>query len=75
MRDFRGVGTESSYQALSNFALLTKTSQWTPVATFGGASNTPFRIACCCASRFGIILAGFRRKLSHQRPGRTCPDG
>ncbi len=36
MRDFRGVGTESSYQALSNFALLTKTSQWTPVATFGG---------------------------------------
>lgn len=36
MRDFRGVGTESSYQELSNFALLTKTSQWTPVATFGG---------------------------------------
>ena len=36
MRDFRGVGTESSYQALSSFALLTKTSQWTPAATFGG---------------------------------------
>jgi hypothetical protein len=36
MRDFRGVGTESSYQALSSFALLTKTSQWTPVAAFGG---------------------------------------
>lgn len=36
MRDFRGVGTESPYQPLSNFALLTKTSQWTPVVTFGG---------------------------------------
>ncbi len=36
MRDFPGVGTESSYQALSNFALLTKTSQWTSVAAFGG---------------------------------------
>lgn len=36
MRDFRGVGTESPYQPLGTFALLTKTSQWTPVATFGG---------------------------------------
>ncbi len=36
MRDFRGVGTESPYQPLSSFALLTKTSQWTPVVTFGG---------------------------------------
>ncbi len=36
MRDFRGVGTESPYQALSSFALLTKTSQWMPVVTFGG---------------------------------------
>lgn len=36
MRDFRGVGTESPYQPLSNFALLTKTGQWTPVVTFGG---------------------------------------
>jgi len=35
MRDFRGVGTESPYQPLSSFALLTKTSQWTPVVTFG----------------------------------------
>jgi len=36
MRDFRGVGTESPYQPLSSFALLTKTSQWMPVVTFGG---------------------------------------
>ncbi len=36
MRDFRGVGTEASYQPLSSFALLTKTSQWTPAAVFGG---------------------------------------
>ncbi len=36
LRDYRGVGTESAYQPLSNFALLTKTSQWTPVVTFGG---------------------------------------
>ena len=35
MRDFRGVGTESPYQPLSSFALLTKTSQWLPVVTFG----------------------------------------
>jgi hypothetical protein len=33
---FQGVGTESSYQPLSSFALLTKTSQWVPMATFGG---------------------------------------
>ncbi|HLM97640.1 MAG TPA: hypothetical protein VK335_00055 [Bryobacteraceae bacterium] len=36
MRDFRGVGTEAPYQPLSSFALLTKTSQWVPVVTFGG---------------------------------------
>lgn len=35
MRDFRGVGAESPYQPLSSIALLTKTSQWTPVVTFG----------------------------------------
>jgi hypothetical protein len=35
IRDFRGVGTESPYQPLSNFALLTKTSQFTPAITFG----------------------------------------
>jgi len=35
-RDFRGVGTESPYQPLNSFALLTKTSQWLPVVTFGG---------------------------------------
>ncbi len=36
VRLFRGVGTESAYQPLSGFALLTKTNQWTPMATFGG---------------------------------------
>jgi hypothetical protein len=36
MELFRGVGAESPYQPLSNFALLTKTQQWKPVLTFGG---------------------------------------
>ncbi len=36
VRLFRGVGTESAYQPLSGFALLTKTNQWTPMAAFGG---------------------------------------
>jgi hypothetical protein len=36
MRIFSGVGTETLYQPLSNFALLTKTQQWMPMATFGG---------------------------------------
>ena len=36
MRIFSGVGTESPYQPLSSFALLTKTQQWKPVVTFGG---------------------------------------
>src|SRR5689334_11711169 len=35
-RVFRGVGTESPYQPLGNFALLTKTQQWLPMVTFGG---------------------------------------
>ena len=35
MRDFRGVGTETPYQPLSSYALLTKTSQWLPLVTFG----------------------------------------
>jgi|SRR5579863_8853492 len=35
-RVFRGVGTESEYQPLSSFALLTKTQQWSPMITFGG---------------------------------------
>ncbi len=50
MRDFRGVGTESPYQPLSSFALLTKTSQWTPVVTFGGG------IKYAIAARFLLRL-------------------
>jgi len=36
VRVFRGTGTESSYQLLSSFALLTKTQEWKPMVTFGG---------------------------------------
>jgi len=36
VRVFRGTGTETSYQALSSFALLTKTQEWKPMVTFGG---------------------------------------
>lgn len=36
VRVFQGVGTESAYQPLSSFALLTKTNQWSPMVTFGG---------------------------------------
>ena len=36
VRVFRGVGTESAYQPLSDFALLTKTQQWSPMIDFGG---------------------------------------
>lgn len=43
LRVFRGVGTESAYQPLSSFALLTKTSQWVPMATFGGGIKYAIR--------------------------------
>jgi hypothetical protein len=45
VRVFRGVGTESAYQPLSSFALLTKTQQWSPMLTFGGG------IKCAVAPR------------------------
>jgi hypothetical protein len=45
VRVFRGVGTESAYQPLSGFALLTKTQQWSPMLTFGGG------IKCAIAPR------------------------
>lgn len=43
LRVFRGVGTESAYQPLSSFALLTKTNQWAPMATFGGGIKYAIR--------------------------------
>src|SRR5258706_9010192 len=43
LRVFRGAGTESAYQPLSGFALLTKTSQWVPMATFGGGIKYAIR--------------------------------
>ena len=43
LRVFRGVGAESAYQPLSTFALLTKTSQWVPMATFGGGIKYAIR--------------------------------
>jgi hypothetical protein len=45
MRIFSGVGTETPYRPLSNFALLTKTQQWVPMVTFGGG------IKCAIAPR------------------------
>jgi opacity protein-like surface antigen len=36
MRVFRGTGDESAYQALSGFALLTKTNEWKLMAAAGG---------------------------------------
>lgn len=43
LRVFRGIGAESAYQPLSTFALLTKTSQWAPMATFGGGIKYAIR--------------------------------
>ncbi|MEO8660981.1 MAG: outer membrane beta-barrel protein [Bryobacteraceae bacterium] len=34
-KDFQGTGTETLYQDLQSVALLTKTSQWQPLVTFG----------------------------------------
>ena len=50
MRIFSGVGTETPYQPLSNFALLTKTQQWMPMVTFGGG------IKCAIAPRVLLRL-------------------
>jgi len=50
VRLFSGVGTETPYQPLSNFALLTKTQQWMPLATFGGG------IKCAIAPRVLLRL-------------------
>lgn len=36
VRVFRGTGTETSYQPLSSFVLLTRTQEWKPMVTFGG---------------------------------------
>ncbi len=40
---FRGTGTESVYQPLSQYALLTKTQEWKPLITVGGGSK--FRLS------------------------------
>jgi len=50
MRIFSGVGTETPYQPLSSFALLTKTQQWMPMVTFGGG------IKCAIAPRVLLRL-------------------
>jgi len=42
-KDFQGTGTEMLYQDLQNIALLTKTSQWQPLLTFGAGLKVTVR--------------------------------
>jgi len=69
MRVFRGVGTETPYQPLSSFALLTKTQQWMPMVTFGGG------IKCAVAPRVLLrfevrdYLTRFPTKVIAPAPG------
>src|SRR5262249_36507023 len=50
VKGFRGTGTESSVQALANYAVLTKTAAYNPLVSFGGgikvaiSRRTMFRI-------------------------------
>jgi hypothetical protein len=69
LRVFRGVGTESPYQPLSTFALLSRTQQWMPVVTFGGGIK--YAIAPRILFRLEVrdYLSRFPNKVIAPAPG------
>lgn len=68
-RVFRGIGTESAFQPLSSFALLTKTAQWSPLATFGGGIK--YAIASRVVLRIEVrdYFSSFPTKVIAPAPG------
>jgi hypothetical protein len=69
VRVFRGVGTESPYQPLSSFALLTKTNQWSPMVTFGGGIKYAFSPRVLLRAEVRDYFTQFPTKVIAPAPG------
>jgi hypothetical protein len=69
LRVFRGAGTESAYQPLSGFALLTKTSQWVPMATFGGGIKYAIRPRVLLSVEVRDYFSRFPTRVIAPAPG------
>jgi hypothetical protein len=62
-RNFRGTGAESAYQPLSQFALLTRTTEWKPLVSLGAGVRVRLSARISLAAEFRDYLTPFPRKV------------
>jgi len=62
-RNYRGTGSERAYQPLSQFALLTRTTEWQPLVSLGGGARVRLSPRISLAAEFRDYLTPFPRKV------------
>lgn len=66
---FEGTGTESAYQPLNNFALLTKTHQLEPLISVGGGAKFALSPRVILRTEFRDYITPFPREVIAPAPG------
>lgn len=66
---YRGFGTESPYQPLSSFALLTKTQQWKPMLSAGAGTKFAISPRVSLRLEFRDYITQFPAKVIAAAPG------
>jgi hypothetical protein len=69
MKIFRGTGTESAYQPLSQFAYLTKTQTLKPMADFGAGIRYQLTPRVILRTEFRDYITAFPKELITPAPG------
>jgi hypothetical protein len=62
-RNFRGTGTENAYQPLSQFVLLTRTTEWKPLVSLGGGVRVRLGQRFSLLAEIRDYLTPFPRKI------------
>jgi len=62
-KNYRGTGLERAYQPLSQFALLTRTTEWKPLISVGGGVRVRLGQRCSLTAELRDYLTPFPRKV------------
>ncbi len=69
LKGYQGTGTEAAYQPLQSYALLTKTSQWMPMVTFGAGVKLRFGNKMLLRVEFRDYVTQFPKDVIAPVPG------
>ncbi|MFN3323366.1 MAG: outer membrane beta-barrel protein [Bryobacteraceae bacterium] len=72
---FEGTGTEAAFQPLQNFALLTRTAEWTPVLSVGAGVKFQVGENVNLRVEFRDYISRFPREVIAPAPGATIGGG